>query len=589
MLSDLRHLLSSVRPYRAQFALALVSLLLASLLALVPPYAMLLIVDMALIPRDPGRLNHLIILLITTLALQALLAFARTYLLSYVGERIAADLRLRLYSHLIRLPLSFFADRRAGELASRLTSDVGVIQTVTTGTLAELIRQVLVLVGGVITITVMNPRLSLIMLSVFPLVTFLTARYGRYLKRLSMQLQDCIAEASSQVYETFSNIRIVQSFVREEYERDGYRRKTAKVLQFARWRAAANGGFAGFNTLLIYGALAFVFWLGSSMITAGTLTPGELTAFFLYTFYIGDAVTVIFTAYGQLQNALGSARRIFELLEIETDITELDAPETLGRVRGDVQFINVHFTYPGRQGVEVLTGVSIRLEPGKIMAVVGPSGAGKSTMAALIPRFYDVTSGTILIDGKEIKSLKLRELRESIAIVHQEVILFGGTIRENIAYGKLDACDAEIDAAARAANAHSFIEDLPDGYHTVVGDGGVKLSAGQRQRIAIARAILKNPAILILDEATSALDSESERSVQEALDKLMQGRSTFVIAHRLSTIRRADTIIVLDHGKIVETGTHERLLSNNGLYTYLYNIQVQRQSCASGAAFSDRR
>lgn len=581
---DLRRLLSYARPYRGRLAVALLSLLIAGALGLAVPPVVGILIDAAVVKHDSQKLNQFVLVLIGVFACQAGFSFLRTYLLSYTGERIVADLRTQLYNHLTALSVAFFANRRVGELTSRLASDVTVVQTVTTGSITELLRLSLMLVGGVTIIFIRNTRLSLLMLAIVPVVIVAAHLYGRYVRRLSTKVQDRLAEANSVLEETLSAIRIVQSFVREEYERARYRDRIRDSLQLAVKRAVAGGGFIAFIILVVYSGIAIVLWFGSRMVAAGQMTAGGLIEFVLYTFFVGGAVGGMSELYGQFNQAIGATRRVFELLDIKPEITDPGDPEPLENVRGRVQLIDVHFTYPDDRALPVLKGVTIEAKPGEIIALVGPSGAGKSTLVALIPRFYDVTSGAILVDTKNVRSVRLADLRSAIGMVPQETTLFGGPIRENIAYGRVGATDEEIEAVARAAHAHEFIVEFPDGYDMIVGERGVKLSGGQRQRIAIARALLKNPAILILDEATSSLDSESERLVQDALETLMRGRTTFVIAHRLSTVHRADRIIVLDEGRIVEEGTHEELLSNGGLYKRLHEIQFRDYAAPQSAA-----
>ena len=580
---DLLRLLSYAKPYRVRLGIALISLLVAGALGLAFPQVVGMLIDAAFVQRDSQKLNQFALLLVGVFAAQAGFSFLRTYLLSYTGERIVADVRTQLYNHLTSLPVSFFANRRVGELTSRLASDVSVVQTVTTGSITELLRSGLLLVGGITIIFITNVRLSVLMLAIVPVVIVSAHFYGRYVRRLSTQVQDRLAEANSVLEETLSAIRIVQSFVREEYERARYRSRIQDSLKLAVKRAIASGGFIAFIILVVYSGIAVVLWFGSRMVISGQMTAGDLIKFVLYTFFVGGAVGGMTELYGQFNQAIGATRRVFELLDTKPEIKDPQDPETLEKVQGHVELIDVEFTYPDERALAVLKSVTIEAKPGEIIALVGPSGAGKSTLVALIPRFYDVSAGSIRIDSHDIRSLRLADLRSAIGMVPQETTLFGGPIRENIGYGKLGASNEEIEAVARAAHAHEFISEFPEGYDTVVGERGVKLSGGQRQRIAIARALLKNPAILILDEATSSLDSESERLVQDALETLMQGRTTFVIAHRLSTVRRADRIIVLDQGRIVEEGSHDELLAGGGLYKRLYEIQFQDHRVALGA------
>ena len=572
---DLLRLLAYLKPYRWRIAVALAALIIGNLVGLAFPQLVRVLIDAAFIERDTSKLNQTLLVILALFAVQAVFGFLRAYFLAYAGERVVADLRLQVYNHLIYLPLSFFDDRRTGELTSRLASDVTVVQSATTSSFTELLRQGLILVGGVLIILVTNTRLTLIMLAIVPVIVIATIFYGRYVRRISTQVQDKIAESTSVLEESISAIRIVQSFARQAFEQERYRGKIYEALQMAMRRAVVVGGFIAFIIFVVYSGISLVLWFGGRMVAEGTMTAGDLTAFLLYTFMVAFTIGGMAELYGQFQNAIGATRRVFELLDTKPAITDKDGARALTRPDGRVELRDVHFTYSDDRNTAVLKGVTVEARVGEIIALVGPSGAGKSTLVSLIPRFYEVSSGAVLIDSVDVRDLKLKDLREAIGMVPQETVLFSGTIRENIAYGQLEASFDEIQEAARAANAHQFISEFPDGYDTVVGERGVKLSGGQRQRVAIARALLKNPAILILDEATSSLDSESERLVQEALETLMRGRTTFVIAHRLSTVRRADRIVVLNDGRIVEEGTHAELLARGGLYQQLHDIQFR--------------
>lgn len=572
---DLLRLLAYLKPYRWRIALALAALIIGNLMGLAFPQLVRVLIDAAFIERNISKLNQTLLFIIALFGVQAIFGFVRSYLLAYAGERIVADLRVQLYTHLIHLPLTFFDNRRTGELTSRLASDVTVIQAATTSSFTELLRQSLILVGGVTIILITNTRLTLIMLAIVPLIVITTVFYGRYVRRVSTKVQDKIADSNSVLEESLSAIRIVQSFAREVYELGRYQKAIWEALQTAMRRAVVMGGFIAFIIFVVYSGISLVLWFGGRMVAEGAMTAGELTAFVLYTFTVAFTLGGMAELYGQFQNAIGATRRVFELLDTKPAITDKTDAKPLASPEGRVMLRDVRFTYTDERNMEVLKGVTIDARAGEIIALVGPSGAGKSTLVSLIPRFYEVSSGALLVDSIDVRDLKIKDLREAIGMVPQETILFSGTVKENIAYGRLDATDEEIERAARAAHAHEFVMEFPEGYATVVGERGVKLSGGQRQRIAIARALLKNPAILILDEATSSLDSESERLVQDALETLMQGRTTFVIAHRLSTVRRADRIIVLNEGRIVEEGTHEALLANAGLYKQLHDIQFR--------------
>lgn len=568
-------LISYARPYQGRLIIGFFSLVLAGLLGLASPQLIRLMMDAAFQARNPAMLNRYILLLFGVYGLQALFSFLRSYLFAQVGERVVADLRQQLYRHLLSLPIQFFAEQRVGELTSRMSSDVTVIQTVASTSLVEISRQSLLFIGGTVIIFLMSPRLTLVMLAIVPVLIVSGLFFGRYLRRLSARVQDALAEANAVLDETLSGIRVVQSFVREGHEIGRYRNSIEKALGIAIRRSVATGGFIAFIIFFIYSGIAVVLWYGGRLVIENQMTTGEMMAFILYTMVIAFSIGGMAEVYSQFQQARGATKRVFELLDMVPEIKDRPDAQALKNIRGEVVFSNVSFRYQGREQYAALDSVSLTARPGEVVALVGPSGAGKTTLVNLIPRFYDVNEGEILIDGSDIRSVKLQDLRNAIGIVPQETLLFSGTIEENIVYGRLSATETEIEEAARAAHAHEFIMDLPDKYRTVVGERGIKLSGGQRQRIAIARALLKDPAILILDEATSSLDSESERLVQNALDRLMQGRTTFVIAHRLSTVIRADRIVVIDAGRIVAQGRHAELIGQEGLYKQLYDLQFR--------------
>ncbi len=556
-------------------AIALASLLAAAGCGLALPQLLRLLIDAALVQHDGPRLNQIMLLLVAVLAGQVLFGFLRTYLLTITGERIVADVRLQLSQNLLRQSAAFYTRRSVGELTSRVASDVSMLSYALTGLLGELVRQTLVLTGSIVIIGTMNLRLTLVILSIVPIVAVAALMvYGGYLRRVSSAVQDSLAEAGGVLEDALSGIRIVQSFVREDFEQQRYRTKIQTAVRLAMRRSLIVSLFSAFALLLVFLGLAAVLWVGSRMVLSGELTTGGLSAFVLYMFVVAFTVSGIVDLYGSFQQAVGSTRRVLELLDSRPEVEDPATPVAVERVAGLVQLEHVSVRYSA-DGPNVLNNVTLQASPGELVALVGPSGAGKTTLILLLLRFYDATEGTVRIDGNDVRSLTLHDLRRAIGMVPQETTLFAGTIRDNIAYGDLTATPDAVEAAARAANAHEFIEQLPGGYDGVVGQRGMTLSGGQRQRIAIARALLKNPAILVLDEATSALDSESERKVQDAMDVLMVGRTTFVIAHRLATVRRANKIVVLDRGSVVETGTHNELLAIDGLYRKLNDLQFR--------------
>ena len=566
-----------VRPYRGQLVLATLALLAGAGLSLAFPMIVKYLLEAAFVRHDRALLDRIALGLVALFIAQAFLNYGQAYWLSAVGERAVAKLRREVFSRLLEMPPGFFADRRTGELTSRLTVDIGLLQGMLSHQISEFARQVLALVGGVILLTLLQPKLTLTALAVAPVVVGTALIFGRRLRRMTTGVQDRVAEATAVAEEAFSQIRTVQSFVQEPAERERYGERIAASVRTALQRAQTRGVFFGMLTFSTFAGIVFVLWQGGLLVLAGELTAGALVSFLLYTITIAASIGALATAFTSYQEAVGAAERVFEILEMSPPIADPPAPVRLsGPVRGAVAFDDVHFRYlPDTTLPWTLEGIRLSVNPGEVVAVVGPSGAGKTTLVSLLPRFWDPNRGRILLDGLEIRSLRLADLRGSIGIVPQEPALFSGSIRENIAYARPGASDADVEAAARAAHAHEFIERLPQVYDTVVGERGVKLSGGQRQRVAIARAILKNPAVLILDEATSNLDSESERLIEDALGKLLIGRTTLIIAHRLSTVQRADRLVVLDRGRIVEEGTHGELLALGGLYARLYQRQFR--------------
>lgn len=565
---------SFLGPHKAKFMLGLLFLALTSATALAFPWLMGELVN-TIERKDLDRANFLGMILIVILIAQSFFSFMRIYLFVNVTENTLRTLRQRVYSHLITLPMTYFGNRRVGELNSRMSADVMQLQETMTTTVAEFLRQFIIIIGGIALLTYLSPKLTLLMLAIVPLMALAAVFFGRFIRKSSREVQDKIAESNTIIEETLQGIANVKSFANELFEIVRYNKSTDEVVDKALIVGRYRGMFASFIIFCIFGALVVVVWYGVVLSIQGPMETGDLVSFVLYSVFVGASIGGFAELYTQIQKAIGSTERLLEILDEDQESIDLNY-KPAARIQGSVTFENVAFRYPSRPDMPVLKDVSFTANKGETIAIVGPSGSGKSTMVSLILRFYDPNTGKITIDGKDATNFSLTELRNQMAIVPQDVLLFGGSIRENIAYGKPDATEEEIREAAAKANALTFIEGFPEKLDTLVGERGVKLSGGQRQRIAIARAVLKNPAILILDEATSSLDSESERLVQEALDKLMQGRTSFVIAHRLSTIRNADKIIVIDNGSVVESGTHDELIQQEtGLYRSLSKLQFE--------------
>jgi len=576
---DIRRLLRYLMKYRLRLIVAGMALLTSSGLSLVFPTIVGRVLDTILEQDNHTLLNQITLGLLAVFFIRSLATLLENYNIGYIGEKITIDLRKELYTHLQGMSIDFFANHRVGELVSRLTSDVTVMRNALTNNVNMLFQQLFIAIGSVVVMVYTNWRLSLFILVLTPLIGALGALFGTWLRQASTAIQDELASATVVVDEVFQAIRIVKSFVREPYEIERYSQAIQRAFEATLRVLRIRSLFGPIVAFMAFGSLALILWFGGSEVINGRLSGGELVSFLIYGLTVAASFGTLVSLYTQFQEALGSTYRVFQLLDEQPTITDLPNAQALPTIAGSISLEDVSFGY--EEQLDILHHISLNIPAGEILALVGPSGAGKSTLFNLIPRFYDPTSGSITIDGYPIQNITQNSLREQIAIVPQETILFGGSILENIRYGKQDATEAEIIEAAKVANAHDFISEFPNGYDTVVGERGVRLSGGQRQRVAIARAILKNARILLLDEATSSLDSESEHEVQEALDRLMQGRTTIIIAHRLSTIQVAHRIAVLNKGNLVELGTHTELMQTNGLYASLYRMQFENQSGGS--------
>jgi len=581
-LTHISRLLSYIRPYRGKFAAALLFLFLSSLVGLAFPSFLGALIDAAQGKHTnkllPATIQGIGLLALIVLFSQAFVSFFRILWFVQVAERSLADIRRDTYFKLITLPMNFFSNRRVGELNSRISADLSQIQDTLTTTIAEMIRQMVLLIGGIIFLAIVSIKLTFALLIILPVLVVVAVFFGRFIRKISRKAQDKLAESNTIVEETLQGIASVKAFVNESFEAGRYSKNIREVANIAINGAKYRGMFASFIVFGMFGAIVTVIAYGCLLVSHNELTVGQLFKFALYAVFVGSAMGSFPELYANVQKAVGASERVLEILAEKSEEVSINEADNIikQKIEGDLAFADVNFHYPSRPEIEVLKGVSFEAKRGQKIAIVGPSGSGKSTMAALILQFYHPQSGTILFDDKSSDSYSLTDIRNQVAIVPQDVMLFGGTIQENISYGKLSASKEEIIQAAQRANAHQFITSFPEGYDTVVGERGVKLSGGQRQRIAIARALLKNPSILILDEATSSLDSESERLVQEALEELMKNRTSVIIAHRLSTIREADKIIVLEKGKVIESGNHEELLGNEkGLYRYLSQLQFE--------------
>ena len=571
-MKNFKRLFKFLIPYKTALAWGSLFVILGTAVNLAVPLFVKQLVDVVMVEKNLEMLNQIAGAIVLLFVLQMVFATIDNYLFDVTEQRVITDFRKIIFSHLHEMSTSFFVERRTGEIMSRLTNDVTTVEGVITDLPATALQQSIRLIGGIVIIIYMNWKLTFMILVLAPVLVVFAKIYGKKLKKLSKEIQDKLATSTTILEENISGMPVVKSFVRQKQEIQRFDDAVEDSFQSAKKRVKISAffgpvvGFIAFSTALV------LLWYGGREVILGNISPGELIAFILYATIIAGPMGSFARMYTRIQEGLGASERIFEILDTQSDVQDAPGAGPMPEIVGKVEIKNLHFHY--REDREVLKGLNFSVEPGEMVALVGPSGAGKTTLVQLLHRFYDPVSGEILVDGQNIRDVQMISYWRQIGLVPQETLLFGGTIEENIRFAKEDATLAEIKEAARAANADGFISECPDGYQTIVGEKGIRLSAGQRQRIAIARAILKNPRLLILDEATSSLDNESEKLIQEALERLMQGKTSFVIAHRLSTIHNADKILVLDRGEIVETGTHQELMDRKGLYQYLYNLKA---------------
>ncbi len=568
-------LLKYIKPYMHRLMMAILCTVMASACNLYLPWIIKDVVDKVLVQKDTFMLYVIAVSIIVIFIIRGLFFYGQSYLMSWVGQKVVIDIRGEIFRKLQRLSMAFYDKNKTGTIMSYVTNDVAAMQTAMVEKAVELVTEGLILIGSIVAMLWLDWKLTLFTFCTFPAVLWCMDYFGKKIRKNGGEIQECTAELTSVLQETVSSARVIKSFVREEYETNRFDDQNKENFYANMKNIKLNSLLTPVVEFVAAVGVTIVMWYGGRSVIDGDITAGALVAFLVYAVNIANPIKRLTKVAASIQKALAAGDRVFGVLDLPEDIRELPEAKPLPPVKGKVEFDNVKFSYNPEE--EVLNGLSFTVNPGEVTAIVGPSGAGKSTIASLLPRFYDVTGGDIRIDGYSIKDVTLDSLRGQVGIVPQETMLFNGSVYENILYGRLDATPEEVFEAARAANADEFIRQLPQGYETKLGDRGVNISGGQRQRIAIARAILKNPRILILDEATSALDTESERVVQEALDRLMIGRTSFVIAHRLSTIKNADKILVLEHGALVETGTHDELLAQNGLYAHLYQIQYRNK------------
>ena len=585
-MKDFAKILKYACPYTKSIVFAFLCLVLTSVISLILPLIVRNMITAVMILKASEVLNGLTRDLVIINLLQAVFAVTSNYILGFLGHRVTTDFRTELFSHIQSLSLRFFHQHRVGEVLSRMSHDISVIQNALVSIPVAVLRQTITLIGALAIIFYLNWKLTGLILIVLPPLMLFARFFGKRLRNLSESVQDKLAQAVVVLEEVVSSIKIVKSFTREPYERDRFEKEIESAFETAVRKLKISAFFGPFILGLTFLVSALLIWYGGHQVMQGGTTPGELAAFFLYALIMAGPIGTFVRIYTQIQEALGAVRRVYDILDTQPEIKNPENPIPLSKIEGNIRFENVSFDY--QEGVEVLKQVSFDILPGQTIALVGPSGAGKSTLIQLLHRFFDPNSGSVQIEGIDIRELDRSSFLSQIALVPQETLLFGGTVRENILYGKLDATFAELVDAAKSAHAHEFISKLKNGYDTPVGEKGVKLSGGERQRIAIARALLKNPKILVLDEATSALDNQSEYLIQEALDRLMVNRTTLVIAHRLSTVHNADKIIVLDQGRVVEIGNHKELMVNENLYYHLYTLKmIETQTSPARETFGD--